>query len=166
MVNQESNTAWLHRPALDLLTNEADTNAPFETGGVLMGYFKQPGNIPVILLASEPGSNSIHLKRSYQPDYEYDEAFIACVYKKSNRQITYLGDWHSHPAPSDIMSRQDKRALRRISTYKPARVNQPIMLIMSYSGHWSTTIWQGKMCKKRVFGSQLSIFKQTVHVFD
>ena len=166
MSNPNNNVAWLYRPVLESLTKEANAQTPKETGGVLMGYFKQPGNIPVILLATNPGPNAMYFRYSYRPDYDYDEALIASVHEKSNERITYLGDWHSHPAPSNKMSYRDKRTLRRIGAYKPALVNEPVMLIVSFSDQWSPTIWQGKLRKRKFLGTHLSIEKKTIHIFE
>lgn len=159
-----NNIAYLHRSALETLTIEANTCVPLETGGILMGHFKQPENIPVIMLATQPGPQAVHLKYYYQPDYVYDELLIAEVYKKSNRKITYLGDWHTHPGLSSRMSYRDKKTLRRIMAYKPARLSTPMMLILSLDDEWVPTVWQGNLYKKKLFGNRFRVEKRTVQM--
>lgn len=157
-------TVWIYRPVLKFLTVEASTQAPLETGGVLMGYFGQSENTPVILWATRAGSQAVHRRDYYKPDYEFDESQIATMYKKTCQQISYLGDWHTHPVPSAVLSHRDKRTLGRIAVSKSARVGTPLMLVLSYDGQWDVTVWQGKIQKsyryiwlKRFSSSRLSV---------
>ncbi len=163
METPNNKIAWLFNPVREFLIFEATTKAPLETGGILMGYFGQPGNVPVILWASGPGSQSVHYRNYYNPDYEFDESQIATIYEKYGRKITYLGDWHSHPAPLPVLSYRDKRTLRRIAGCKSARVETPLMLLLSYDGQWDVTIWQGKLYKKYMWGKRLVISNLTVN---
>ncbi len=157
-------TVWIYHPVLKFLTVEASAKAPMETGGVLMGYFAQPENTPVVLLATGPGSQAVHQRNYYKPDYEFDESQIATLYEKYGGKIIYLGDWHTHAASFPELSYKDKRTLRRIAGCKSARVETPIMLILSYNGQWDATIWQGKLYKKCVWGKHLVISNLTVNL--
>ena len=156
---------WIYSDVVDSMTAEAESKSPRETGGVLMGYFQQQDSVPVILLATKPGPNAIHLPHHYKPDYEYDEVQIANVYEKSNRRITYMGDWHTHLLPRCNMSYRDKNTLRRIAAFGPARVNEPIMLIHCFSGEWTANVWQGKFCWKKLWGRRFIYEKRKLHVF-
>jgi len=131
-----------------------------------MGYFGEPGNLPVIMYASGPGPNAIHLRNYYRPDQKFDESLIATIYRDSDRQITYLGDWHTHPAPINKLSYKDRKTLKKIAMYKNARVNMPLMLILSYHCQWKVTIWQGKLQKSSIWGKHLSTAKLNVRLFD
>lgn len=166
METPKNKTVWVYHPVLKLLTVEASAKAPLETGGILMGYFGQPGNIPVILWATGPGSQAVHRRNYYHPDYEFDESQIATMYKKTGQQITYLGDWHTHPAPSARLSYRDKRTLRRIAVSKSARVGTPLMLVLSYDNQWDATIWQGKLHKNYIWPNRLFTTKLTVCLFS
>lgn len=165
MGNQNNRVVLVHSVVIEVLTAEADAKEPRETGGVLLGYFQQQDNVPVILLATTPGPNAIHLPNYYKPDYEHDEVQIANVYEKSNRQITYMGDWHTHPLPRCNMSYRDKKTLRRIAAFGPARVNEPIMLIHCFNGGWTANVWQGKFCRKKLWGRKFISEKRKLHVF-
>jgi len=157
-------TVWIYRPVLKFVTVEASAKAPLETGGVLMGYFGQPENTPVVLWATGPGSQAVHQRNYYKPDYEFDESQIATLYEKYGGKITYLGDWHTHTSSFPELSYKDKRTLRRIVGCKSARVETPIMLLLSYSGRWDVTIWQGKLYKRYVWGKRLVISNLTVNL--
>ena len=159
-------TVWIYRPVLKFLTVEASAKAPLETGGVLMGYFGQPENTPVILWATGPGLQAVHLRNHYDPDYKFDESQIATMYKKTGRQIIYLGDWHTHPTPSARLSYRDKRTLRRIAVSKSARIGTPLMLVLSYDDQWDVTIWQGKLHKSYIWPNRLSTAELNVRLFS
>ena len=131
-----------------------------------MGYFGEPGNVPVIMYASGPGPNAIHLRNYYSPDQKFDESLIATIYRESGRQITYLGDWHTHPAPIDKLSYKDRKTLKKIATYKNARVNMPLMLILSYHCQWKASIWQGKIIRKSCWRKRLATNNLTVRYFE
>ena len=166
MEKHNQKKAWLNKMVLESLSIEAKAKYPLETGGVLMGYFGEPGNVPVIIYASGPGPNAIHLKDCYSPDQEFDESIIATIYMESGRQITYLGDWHTHPAPIDKLSYKDRKTLKKIATYKNARVNMPLMLILSYHCQWKASIWQGKIIRKSCWRKRLATNNLTVRYFE
>lgn len=156
---------WLYSPVLKFLKVEASAKTPLETGGILMGYFGQPGNIPVIMWATGAGPQSIHKRDYYKPDAEFDESQIALLYEKTGRQIVYLGDWHTHLVPCTCLSFRDKCTLRRIAKCKSARVEMPLMLILSYDDQWYVTVWQGRLHKNRFWGKHLSTNLLTTHLF-
>ncbi|MCC6680490.1 MAG: Mov34/MPN/PAD-1 family protein [Phycisphaeraceae bacterium] len=165
MTNLNLDTAWLNHDAVECMIAEADSKAPNETGGVLMGYFVQPNNTPVILWSGRPGPKAVHLPSYYGPDYVFDELQIADVYQKSGRQLTYIGDWHTHPATVPHLSRRDKRTLRRIATYRAARVTAPIMLILVFDNGWNPVIWQGAICRQIYWRTTLSLTQLPISIF-
>ena len=165
MENPNNKIAWLLNPVREFLIVKSTTKAPLETGGILMGYFGQPGNVPVILFATGPGPQALHLRNYYRPDSEFDESQIATIYEKLGKRITYLGDWHTHLAPFAVLSYRDKRTLRRIAKCKSARIDTPLMLILSHDDQWEATIWQGMLHKSYIWSKRLSTTKFTVRLF-
>jgi len=143
MFCQDKNESWLRQAALEFMTEEADAKAPLETGGVLIGYLAQPGNIPVILCASGPGPRALHGQAYYRPDHQHDEALISAFYEESGRRLIYLGDWHTHPAPVYNLSWRDRRTLKRIARCKSARISTPVMIILAFDREWTPVVWQG-----------------------
>jgi len=163
---ENHNSAWLSKSARKFLAEEATAYTPLETGGVLMGYFSEQHNIPVILYATGAGPEAIHFSNFYKPDYDYDCHEVAKIYEQPTGRITYLGDWHTHIASYGGLSFLDKCTLRRIAKCKTARVKNPIMLILSYNKQWEFTIWQGKPKKNRLLYKRLSIRKLKINLFE
>lgn len=166
METANNKAAWIYLPVLEFLTEEAATKPYHETGGILMGYFGKPGNIPVILRATGPGPRAVHRRNYYRPDNDFDESQIAELYKRSARRITYLGDWHTHLGPSGYLSVRDKRTLRRITSCKASRAEAPVMLVLSYDTLWDATVWQGKLHKNYMWRKRFSTTKLTTHLFE
>ena len=131
---------WLRRSVYRALLQAADEKAPFETGGVLMGY--QDGRSTLVGAWIDAGPRAMHTKNSFIPDHEYQERGIARVYEESGCLFTYLGDWHTHPGGRLHLSRIDRSTLRRIANHPPARVKRPVMLILAGGGPWQDGAWQ------------------------
>jgi integrative and conjugative element protein (TIGR02256 family) len=118
----------------------AKAAAPDETGGVLVGY--DAGNGLVVEAITGPGPNATHKPHAFEPDHEHQEKEIARIYACSGRRHTYLGDWHSHPGGGVDLSSQDRRTLRAISRHKPARMPEPLMVIVSGIDDWTVAAWR------------------------
>lgn len=124
-------TVWISQAVHDLILESGQEKFPLETGGVLMGYLDSTRTELVISDASTAGSNALHYKHAYIPDYEYDNAYVEETYAASGRVHTYLGDWHTHPKGSCKMSFRDKLTLNRIGKDKDNLIDVPVMLIAS-----------------------------------
>lgn len=113
--------------------------APKETGGILLGYSAEDSVVVTHVIG--PGPKAKHTLYSFTPDPEWHESEISRIYKDSGRINNYLGDWHSHPKGSNLLSNKDKRVMANIAAYPPARQPYPIMAIVHDMGFWSMTIW-------------------------
>lgn len=102
---------------------------PFETGGILMGYWGSATEA-VITAVIGPGPKAVHKKRAFRPDSAYHEQEIARLYAQSGRTETYLGDWHTHPGAAAYMSFRDEETLSTIANHKEARLQTPLMMIL------------------------------------
>lgn len=123
-----------------------------------MGYWANSQEAVVTQIIG-PGPQAIHTTMSFSPDHDYQVREIARLYDVSGHTETYLGDWHTHPKAEAYLSGRDKKTLKTIAAYKPARLKKPIMLILGtnplemkiwlheYKGvfRWST-ILQCKVC--------------------
>jgi integrative and conjugative element protein (TIGR02256 family) len=136
--------AWVHRRVSEQLVNEAERAFPFETGGVLMGYWAKEYMEVVITDVIGPGPNSKHSPSGFVPDYSFQEAEIERIYEESNRFSTYLGDWHTHPLASCRPSFKDKHTLHRIASFPDARCAVPLMVILGggKDRKWLLQIWK------------------------
>ncbi len=137
-------TAWVHQRVSERLVNEAERVFPFETGGVLMGYWAKEYTEVVITHAIGPGADAQHSPNGFVPDYTFQETEIERVYCESDRLSTYLGDWHTHPLASCHPSFKDKRTLHRIAMFSDARCPVPLMLILGggKDRDWFLQIWK------------------------
>lgn len=129
------------------LTRTADTFAPLETGGVLLGYWVHaPGEGPraaeaVVTAWVGPGPRAVHRRRFFSPDHLFQEQEIARLYSASGRLSTYIGDWHTHPGGPGSLSSRDRMALRRIATAPAARAPSPVMIVLADGAPWLPCAW-------------------------
>ena len=130
---------WLSVTAQDELRREATSTTPKESGGILAGYHGEHDTV-VITHVIGPGPKAIHGHDYFIPDHEFHQEEITRVYEESGRFSTYLGDWHSHPNGGNGISKTDRRTLRRIANSPAARVERPLMLIISGADPWQITI--------------------------
>lgn len=128
---------WISQEFIDTIITEIESYFPLETGGALFGYQTENGDIVVTHLISA-GSNAIHKKLSFEPDQEYQLAQMEIIYYESKGVLTYLGDWHSHPVSSPLLSRRDEKTLLNIAYSESAKCSKPIMIIFgAFPEKWS-----------------------------
>lgn len=128
------------------MVGEADIKEPFETGGILAGYWANAHEV-VISAASGPGPNSMHLSHRFKPDSEYQEVWISNRYAQTRGVETYLGDWHTHPgATAAIPSWTDRVTARRIASAPEARASNPVILILTGTAvSWKPAAWVARL---------------------
>lgn len=121
---------------------EADAKYDRETGGVLLGKSCGP-NCTSIKHAVGPGPAALHEKDSFHPDHEWQLDEIRRIFRASNGTLVYQGEWHTHPFGASWPSKRDLTTAKHISRYKPARMKNPMMIILSGSfSHWSIACFQ------------------------
>lgn len=123
------NTVWVKKSAYILLLEEALRGTPCETGGVLIGYWAGASDVLVTDVVG-PGPRAVHGPNSFVPDYDFHNAEVSRHYRKSGREETYLGDWHTHPQARAYLSERDKKTLKGIAAFKEARLEKPLMMIL------------------------------------
>lgn len=143
--------AWLNSEHLNEAAAHATSHLPQETGGVLLGYWHSSREV-VVTCMTHAGPAAIHKRRSYTPDYEFDEQWVARAYKDSRGTTVYLGDWHSHPqTETPYLSSKDKRALRRIACSDLARAPTPLSLVLAGERTWTAAIWRAELSSGRLW---------------
>lgn len=156
MLQRRSNCriAWIPRHALGAARAEARMSAPYETGGVLIGYWADGGKQAVVTAVIGPGPNAKHKLFSFRPDYDFQEREIGRLYRESPSKNVYLGDWHTHPNAVDgRLSIKDRRTLWRIATFEEARIAKPLMAVLHGNPKWDIAMWQGRQaCTSRLLG--------------
>lgn len=142
---------WLSETAWADLHLEATAMSPQETGGVLMGWWCGPKEAVVDRVIG-PGPAAEHEATRFRPDHHWQVGEIARVYAAHDRQVSYLGDWHSHPGEQmPHLSGADRRVLRRIARTPSARAPSPLMLILfGFGVNWQAAAWMG--IERRLLG--------------
>lgn len=120
---------WIPSSSYQCMINGADEWFPYETGGIFIGYRADNKDI-VVTNMIEAGPGAIHRRYSFSPDQEYQLDEIARIYCYSKGELTYLGDWHTHPNNTLRLSFKDKRTLTRIAITPESKNSHPIMAIL------------------------------------
>ncbi len=114
-------------------------NPVVETGGVLAGYLDKIGNV-IVTNASGPGPKAIQSSSRFEKDVEYCQSFLDNLFVSSNKHISYIGEWHSHPSEKNKPSGTDIKSLTAIAYQKEYLTDMPIMIIFSNTGAPSCTV--------------------------
>lgn len=131
---------WVRSACIRDMLVEANRMSPKETGGVVLGYHAE-GSVVVSAMIG-PGPGAKHGRFHFIPDHDYHVKEVARIYRESKRTITYLGDWHSHPWGGGSPSWRDEKTLERIASFPAARIDRPVMLIVSGGLPWRLSVWQ------------------------
>ena len=122
---------------------------------MLLGYWVREPSAPptgseatpitrpeVVITASVgPGPSAIHGLDAFVPDHAFQDREIARIYEKSDRHVSYLGDWHSHPRGTAALSWKDRRTLRRIACSDGARAPTPLMFVVVAKKLTESVLW-------------------------
>lgn len=146
---------WLPEELYSQMTTEASKWSPLETGGVLMGFISVSRDVVVTAIV-HAGPEAKRTRISFRPDSRFQDNGIAKQYEASGRQDCYLGDWHSHPKGSPSMSWRDRRTLQDIAEYGPARIANPVMVIL-YGDKWRIAVWQFSRKRFLAYGNSVPL---------
>lgn len=143
---------WVGQPSLRKLAAEAARAYPYESGGLLIGYWCSPREC-VVEWVTGPGPRAKHYKTKYIPDAEFDAAEVASYYHSSDRTNVYLGDWHSHPGTTrPYLSAKDRQALFNVASSPEARAPRPLSFICAGEpGRWRIGGWAAEISRS-LFG--------------
>jgi len=135
-----SQQVWIRHGACADLRAEAALHPRLETGGLLLGYLAAQG--AVITTVTGPGPGARRTGVSFLPDARWQEQALAAVYVASGKTVSYLGDWHTHPQGTTVMSVRDRRTLTRVAGYGPARQATPLTAILAPDPEGRLVVWQ------------------------
>lgn len=128
---------WIPQILLSEMTDEIGRYVPLETGGSFFGYHSDDNEI-VITQLIKAGPFAKRTICSFEPDQNYQLQTMEELFYESNKSLSYLGDWHSHPSSSSELSSRDRRTLATIAKAPEARCSQPIMMVFgSYPEKWT-----------------------------
>lgn len=152
--------AWIRNSVLYDLEGTAQNGLPNETGGLLVGYRADNGQVVIQELVG-PGPKARHSPVRFVPDHVWQCERLDAIYHESNSRFVYVGDWHTHPRGVPEMSTLDRRTLRNIARHPGIGSVQPLMLI----GGNATGIWSWKVHEYRsssLFG--LRVVTEQLHL--
>lgn len=127
---------WKIKISASLITQIYDqrkTKLPNETGGVLIGAYDYAHNICYIVDAIDSPSDSEEYPNSYVRGHNGLLKQIEQLEEITIGNLTYIGEWHSHPTASTQPSKYDLILLKSISDYTLAQGNPGCMLIVGDS---------------------------------
>ncbi len=135
---------WIERRVARALVQAASDSAPCEAGGVLAGWVN--GSDLVVCYATVGGSNAVATPISYVPDHDWQVRELTNAFGQSGGDLTYLGDWHSHPAGPLRLSGTDQRTIRDIARVRPECC---MLLCAKQRGNWAMAAWQVRKSFRR-----------------
>lgn len=127
------------------MAEEAEEHYPNETGGIVLGH--RNGFDIVVRNVIDAGPGAVRTTTGMRPDHEYQVRAIQEAFEASEGDVTYLGDWHSHPDGTAAVSDRDRRTLRNIARERDAFCPEPALLILASmeDGVWLPVAWSGRL---------------------
>lgn len=120
---------WIAKQTYLKMCALGEETFPLETGGMLLGYEADNGEA-VVTAVIGPGPRARHRRYRFSPDAEYQQSELTAHYVRTDGRETYLGDWHTHPGGSTVLSFLDKKTLTRIASTPSSGTAKPVMAIL------------------------------------
>jgi len=121
------------------IKNEASKSNKIETGGILMGFRSELGNI-VVTRVSGPGPKAIRRKDWFERDCEFCQQMLEEAVVEIGNRGQYVGEWHYHPTGSNHPSGRDLQSLTEIAMQTNYATDEPILIIISPELEFAFTI--------------------------
>ena len=118
--------------AASIMSASADAAIPRETGGILLGWCIRSGiHVSAAIEVPDPSSGFA----SYSRDHSAAAALLrgALADEPTDSPVGYVGEWHSHPAPSRP-SHTDRKAMRRLALDAKGTV---ALVVLARAAPWS-----------------------------
>lgn len=137
-------TVWIADTAAAAMRREAERAHPNETGGMLLGWSNPDENLVAVATVVGPGPTATHLPTRFVPDGTWQQTHLEHVYSATGGQVTFVGDWHSHPSGGFGMSRQDRQTMRQTARTPEARIRHPLMGLLARTpdGDYRLGVWR------------------------
>lgn len=99
-----------------------------ETGGIIIGYRTKQLDI-VITHVSGPGPKAVHYFCNFDIDHEYAQYALDYIFDETEGELSFLGDWHTHPLMSTSLSDRDKMTIKDIASNKNFMCEKPLAIV-------------------------------------
>ena len=108
---------------------------PNETGGVLIGYFDVPRRSVYVVDALPAPPDSVEHKEGFIRGYAGLREELEAIEARSGGQVSYVGEWHSHPDGAGVgMSSDDAVLLATIAAEMREEGFPGVMMIVGGRG--------------------------------
>lgn len=97
-----------------------------ETGGRLVGHYPGNGTVTVSEVMG-PVADSVQRERTFDTGTEGVEEWLR---GHEANGLSYVGEWHSHPANSPTPSQMDRDVMEKIANDEDYANPNPLLLIM------------------------------------
>lgn len=126
----------------DLLVNAQTSKGENERGGVLMGELYPKKNLIIVthIIKSIPKYAD---RYNFEMDVESTQLEISKIWKESERTITYLGDWHTHPEYSPKPSFDDYLTFTKNYRHSAFDQNFLLYIIVGMLPDENKNLWVG-----------------------
>lgn len=128
----------IKKSVLKFMINETQKESLIETGGILLGSFKD--SKLEISFASGPGPKAKKEPTWFEKDIEFCQKFLDTHFEKHGNEGLYLGEWHYHPFKDNRPSNTDLASLTAISYQKEYLTDKPVMIILNSGGEPHVTV--------------------------
>lgn len=115
-------------PVLEKIRRESSLFLMRETGGIIIGY-RTKGLDIVITHVTGPGPKAIHSIFNFDIDHEYAQHALDYIYTETGGELSFLGDWHTHPLMSTSLSGRDKMTIKDIASNENFICEKPLALV-------------------------------------
>lgn len=103
---------------------------PNECGGVFVGKITEDtAIIEKMMVPRKFRSTPVFFSRIA----DFINQWLVKVFKQSNGETIYLGEWHSHPNGVPYPSSTDYSSMKRIAQNTDVRIETPLLLIVGYN---------------------------------
>lgn len=99
-----------------------------ESGGILLG--KVYNDLIIIDQISEPSNEDKSGRYYFYRDVKKAQKITEKVWKESNGERIYLGEWHTHPEDIPTPSRDDKKLIENMLKYSRMEIDFLFMVII------------------------------------
>lgn len=132
-----------YQPELDLhlsisghcmqkIKNYAVKHFPKEFGGLLLGnYTSNNKGAMVVDIVVPPKNRFRNTKISFSADYYALNAELWKIELNPNKNIKYIGEWHTHPNGGKQYSNIDYRSIKDVAKAETVPITNPLLLIAS-----------------------------------
>lgn len=131
---------FIRKSLLDKIGRKYSCAPHWEVGGILFGRISEIRK-KIIIEQAEPIRGRRCFSLAYIRDSKKAQKAINALWKETQGEMNYIGEWHTHPNISPTPSQRDKRTIVELTMEKKSNYfPYTILLIMGKEQKLSVTI--------------------------